>query len=109
MIKKCMEKEDDIKDNILPFVKPDPLGPKEDNWLLALPLGTVFFCTSKIAPSFIVTEYMRGSSIDEYVLMVENTPIGPAHQYWVDSVKFSKSMKLLIIRECPEPQEQKEE
>lgn len=101
-----LKKKNEEVDNILPFVKPDMSPPKEDNWLLSMELGTVFFCTSKASPSFIITEYMRGSNIDEYVLMVENTPAGPAHQYWVDSVKFSKAMRLLKVREIPNEQDE---
>jgi hypothetical protein len=102
MMKIKQEEKTELTDNIIPFVKPDGKGPKQDNWLINLPLGTVFFARPKNTTSFMINEFMRGSSLDEFVLMVEHTPLGQPQQYWVDSVKFSKYLELVKVREIPD-------
>lgn len=88
------------EDNILPFVKPDGRGPKDDNWLKELPLGAVFLAKPKASAGFLITEFCRGSDLDEEViLMVEFHATGQSVQYFVDSLAFSKTMRLIKVRE----------
>lgn len=102
-------KATEIEDNILPFVKPDGNKPKEDNWLKELPVGSIFLAKPKASAGFIVNEFLRGSDLtEEVLLLVEYYATGQPVQYFVDSAVYSKSMKLVKVREVPQ-EEQKEE